>query len=579
MFFSKFVCEIKNNMCRENPYKATIKHILPFGIAVSAVFTAILLCRCGRQDVGQNKNPKTIEAAYRQYIEHGMFDSILIVASSVFDNPQEYRNDRFVAKSGIQAAQAAIFLGDYDKAGYYIRRLDSLGCTRKFEDLDAILDGVKGSFYIKVDFNYGKAVTHLVKALNHFKQEGDVFNSCTVLSNMAMIYFFRRDTTGFEKYALQTVEMCRTRPEDTYLSCLDNLFMSMLSMFRGDYVKADELASAAKETAEKYRYDVLATKTYMVLGTVAMHYGNMQSAEDYFVTGMERSEENDNDYFYEFAVPYARLMVTNGQYDKAKEFITDMLERIHKMHSTRYEYQMLDIMSELYMAERDTALSYVYYRQSVESRDALLGVAKETEFNEMLNLYEKTAMEMTIQKKNHQILIVSVILLISMAVGLFVYLRYIQQLRLYRKLVDMRQEYMARYELQRKYISPEDNGSEKKPDYDLFRRIESAMQKDRIYRKNNLSIDTLAAELCSNRTYISRAINGHAGKTFNEYVNMYRIDEATDILSNPEDDVLLKNLYENVGFNSATTFFRVFKAEVGCTPSQYREQIMRKTVK
>ena len=146
MFFSKFVCEIKNNMCRENPYKTTIKHILPFGIAVSAVFTAILLCRCGRQDVGQNKNPKTIEAAYRQYIEHGMFDSILIVASSVFDNPQEYRNDRFVAKSGIQAAQAAIFLGDYDKAGYYIRRLDSLGCTRKLEDLDAILDGVKGSF-------------------------------------------------------------------------------------------------------------------------------------------------------------------------------------------------------------------------------------------------------------------------------------------------------------------------------------------------------------------------------------------------------------------------------------------------
>ena len=101
------------------------------------------------------------------------------------------------------------------------------------------------------------------------------------------------------------------------------------------------------------------------------------------------------------------------------------------------------------------------------------------------------------------------------------------------------------------------------------------MREKHIYRLNDVSLDKLASILGTNRTYVSRIINTFAGKTFWDYINMYRIAEATQILSDPDNDIQIKNLYEILGYNSPASFFKVFRKEVGITPSKYREEIHR----
>ena len=60
---------------------------------------------------------------------------------------------------------------------------------------------------------------------------------------------------------------------------------------------------------------------------------------------------------------------------------------------------------------------------------------------------------------------------------------------------------------------------------------------------------------------------------FNHYVNRFRIEEAIRLLSDPEHDVQLKALVYDLGFSSPTTFYSLFRALVGMTPSQYRSTI------
>lgn len=127
----------------------------------------------------------------------------------------------------------------------------------------------------------------------------------------------------------------------------------------------------------------------------------------------------------------------------------------------------------------------------------------------------------------------------------------------------------------RKYLEPQKQKGSESADEELFNKLEKLMREEKIYLSNEISLDRLASMLGTNRTYISRVINRYADRTFWGYVNMYRIADATRLLSNLDNDIQIKNLYEILGYNSAASFFRVFRDEVGLSPSKYREEVRR----
>lgn len=100
------------------------------------------------------------------------------------------------------------------------------------------------------------------------------------------------------------------------------------------------------------------------------------------------------------------------------------------------------------------------------------------------------------------------------------------------------------------------------------------MRDEHIYRKKYLTRDEVVEMMKTNRTYLSQVVNEKTGKSFNQYVNSYRITEAVGILSNVSSDMPLKAVAADTGFSSLTTFYKIFREEVGMTPAKYREKVL-----
>jgi len=70
---------------------------------------------------------------------------------------------------------------------------------------------------------------------------------------------------------------------------------------------------------------------------------------------------------------------------------------------------------------------------------------------------------------------------------------------------------------------------------------------------------------------ISRAINTVANKSFNEYINEFRIRHICQALETGSDKSLTR-LYTDAGFSSKASFNNVFKSHTKMTPSEYKSQ-------
>jgi AraC-like DNA-binding protein len=105
---------------------------------------------------------------------------------------------------------------------------------------------------------------------------------------------------------------------------------------------------------------------------------------------------------------------------------------------------------------------------------------------------------------------------------------------------------------------------------DLKEKLVYLMEEEKIYRVNTINLDSLAEKLDTTRHNASQVINEHFGLNFFEFINKYRIDEASEILKNKQDSnmSIIEVAYE-VGFNNKVTFNKSFKKVHAKTPSQF----------
>lgn len=93
----------------------------------------------------------------------------------------------------------------------------------------------------------------------------------------------------------------------------------------------------------------------------------------------------------------------------------------------------------------------------------------------------------------------------------------------------------------------------------------------------NFSLGMLASLVGSNSKYVSQVINDVFHKSFNDYVNPYRIHLACMRFADKEnyDNLTMKAIAESVGFKSYTSFVNVFRKITGITPSIYQKMARR----
>lgn len=89
------------------------------------------------------------------------------------------------------------------------------------------------------------------------------------------------------------------------------------------------------------------------------------------------------------------------------------------------------------------------------------------------------------------------------------------------------------------------------------------------YQDNQFSIVGMAECLCVSKASLMRNFKQHTGYTVNEYLSIYRIDHAKQLLI--ESDISLREVVKLIGYNDVSSFIRKFKAELKITPGEYRK--------
>ena len=95
----------------------------------------------------------------------------------------------------------------------------------------------------------------------------------------------------------------------------------------------------------------------------------------------------------------------------------------------------------------------------------------------------------------------------------------------------------------------------------------------KIFITPDITLKILAQKCHTNRSYLSQFINERYTMNFNTFINSLRINEAKQILSDPNNRLPLKELYLRLGYHSYSVFNEAFKRHVGVTPAFYLKTI------
>lgn len=85
----------------------------------------------------------------------------------------------------------------------------------------------------------------------------------------------------------------------------------------------------------------------------------------------------------------------------------------------------------------------------------------------------------------------------------------------------------------------------------------------------NLPLDQISEQAGFSKYYFSRLFREATGTTCHNYVTRRRILYAQNLLA--DSSVAVTEVALRSGFNSLATFNRIFKRQLGCTPSEYRQ--------
>ena len=101
--------------------------------------------------------------------------------------------------------------------------------------------------------------------------------------------------------------------------------------------------------------------------------------------------------------------------------------------------------------------------------------------------------------------------------------------------------------------------------------ITKAKQFIREHHRDNLSLGQVAAAVHASIFYFCKLFRKVTGTTFTEFVSRTRIEQAKNLLLNP--NLRISEIAYEVGFQSLTHFNRVFKKVIGESPTGYRTRL------
>lgn len=528
------------------------------------------------------------KADYRKAIEYG---------ERLFQlgyKKQDYKFSILYAHIGL--GQAYVMLGDTSA----INHLGQAMLLAKSEKNDSALCSVyngMGLYTSNIHKDYYSALHYFFEGIEaahrcHYKELEAI-----LLGNISSIYFLKEDPAGLT-YSLQTYEMGHEQ-NSAYLIFIGALNASYMYYLLHDYDKALPYIKEAEFIMKQNEY-YNQGNAYAIYGMIEFAKGNRQQAIEYYKKGLALNDMNQTSYKVLLLNEYAIALAEEGKNQQAIDLLFQALAFTKEENCEIYRNKVINTLSVCYENMGQYVEALAWQRKLQQETDSIFNTDKEKVLSELRIKYDtehqaneirKNKLILLQKEKKEQTLIG--ILVIVLLVVFALWYRYRRQNQLYTSIVRQHQESIRKEQQLKEVIAslreqpqeapaPVSSVGEKyaassltnEKKNSLFQRLEKLMQEEEVYKENLLTKERVADLLGTNRTYLSQVINEQTQQNFTQYVNNYRINEAIRLLSDPETDIPLKAVASEVGFNSMSTFYKIFQNTVGIPPKQYRNKVM-----
>ncbi|MBP7176278.1 MAG: helix-turn-helix transcriptional regulator [Thermoclostridium sp.] len=126
----------------------------------------------------------------------------------------------------------------------------------------------------------------------------------------------------------------------------------------------------------------------------------------------------------------------------------------------------------------------------------------------------------------------------------------------------------------RKVTKPETVDLSEQTIHSLTQRLNKLMEEERLFTNPELNLNDLAKRLDISRNTLSQYLNICLKTNYNDYINRLRVEEMKLLLLDSNKSYLtIQALAQEAGFQSKTTYNRLFKQFTGVTPSEFKRGI------
>lgn len=538
-------------------------------------------------------NGEALKFLCQYYLNKGDYSKTITYAEIMKNVADKTKNPVLQLYSYIYQGQAQMMSGREKIAKKNLTLSLELATKLNNDSARCSVYGSMGLYSANIETDYYRAIRWLYKGIQLAQQNNYQQQYALLLSNLAGIYYLKKDTAGI-KYALECYELGHSLrdPYIIYSGAINAAYMYFLMKQNEEAIKY--IREAETLMLENDFYDQ--AHTYNLFGNILYDMAEYPQSIEYFKKAMKDKQAAQTSSIVYAHLGYARVLMQQKKYKEAilllKQGIAISYARANAIHRN----ELYENLSACYEQLHQYHEALNYYKVFRLENDSLFNKDKERDLSEMRFKYDSERQENLIKQSKLDVMQKEqriqqqtfILIIIFIVLGLLYYL-YHRKNKLYLSIVKQNQEAIKREtELNRRIKELEDEGpaSPATPEkyasssltdeksLELFRTLDRIMREEKIYKDNFITKDKVAELLGTNRTYLSRIINEQAQLSFTHYVNRFRIEEAIRLLSDPENNTPLKAISADLGFNSISTFYNLFQSTVGMTPSQYRNKVL-----
>ena len=445
----------------------------------------------------------------------------------------------------VYIGESYLIKGISDSVSYYLSTAEEL--AKKYSDYFS-LGIIYNSYGVECSkkAEFGNAVKNFYQAMTYARKSGNDQIMMSIKYNLAIMYYMRQDPNGLS-FALDVYNYGINNNDSTmlYLGAIRASYMYwFLDKTDSAVYYIEKALPMAPGREEEYNL-------YTLYGDILLNQGNDNEAARMYHKVIHSSKFRQGLAGTDIYLSYGRYLKQKEDYDSALSVITEGIAvadtSFYNVNSHLLFREASEICSLMYDMTGYSRYKFLYEKYN----DEIFNYKKERDISDSELEIARTGYEESIRLANRKNAFVFISLTLLAATAIVILLL------IYSSKINKqkaRQEHTGADYIQ------------------IFKKLESLMSDNKIYRDRNITRERIAEILSTNKTYITRAVHESSGMNLAAYINSYRIKEAIQILSNPEDTRPIKEIVSYLGFSSISNFYKLFSESTGVSPSQFRKQ-------